>query len=113
MKRIQRSITSLLTDPGQKVNSLAGLTCLGKRQFERVFQYTVGMSPKEYARVVRFQKALWFIQQNKNNYAGIAIDCGFSDQSHFIREFKAMSGHTPQTIRQYCEPYSDLFTNPA
>lgn len=112
LRRIQLSIMSLLKEPGQTVNSLADLTCLSKRQFERIFYDMVGMPPKEYARIVRFQKALWFIQQNKNNYAGIAIDCGFSDQSHFIREFKALSGYTPHKIRQYCDPYSDLFTNP-
>ncbi|MDE5725689.1 MAG: AraC family transcriptional regulator, partial [Duncaniella sp.] len=47
------------------------------------------------------------------DYAGIACECGYSDQSHFIREFKAMSGSTPKQLKNSGIVYSDLFTNPA
>lgn len=112
ISRIGESIKALFNVPSMTVGSLADIACLSKRQYERIFSETVGMNPKEYARVVRFQKALWLMQNGEQNYAGIAADCGFSDQSHFIRDFKAMSGHTPRTLCQYCHPYSDLFTNP-
>lgn len=110
--RIKNSLVALLSEPGQTVKMLAETTCLGKRQFERVFRDTVGMNPKEYARIVRFQKALWLMQTGENNYAGIASECGYADQSHFIREFKTMSGHTPSSLLACCRPYSDLLTNP-
>lgn len=113
ISRIGESIKSMLHIPFMTVRSLADIACLSKRQYERIFSETVGMNPKEYSRVVRFQKALWLMQNGELNYAGIASACGFSDQSHFIRDFKAMSGHTPRTLSQYCLPYSDLFTNPA
>lgn len=111
--RIGASVNTLLCAPSTPVNSLTDNACLSKRQFERVFRETVGMNPKEYARIVQFQKALWMMQNGESNYAGIAAECGYSDQSHFIRNFKELSGYTPQAIIKHCAPYSDLFTNPA
>ena len=111
--RIGESISTLLRAPSTQVNTLADKACLSKRQYERVFCDTVGMRPKEYARIVRFQKALWLMQRGVDCHAAIAAECGFSDQSHFIRNFKELSGHTPKSLCRYCSPYSDLFTNPA
>ncbi len=71
------------------------------------------MNPKEYARIVKFQKALWLMQRGESNYAGIAAECGYSDQSHFIRNFNELSGYTPEALIKHCAPYSDLFTAPA
>ncbi len=113
ISRVGSTIDTLLRAPTTSVNALAESACLSKRQYERVFRKTVGMNPKEYARIVRFQKALWLIQKGENNYAGIAAECGYSDQSHFIRNFRELSGYTPQSLIKHCAPYSDLFTNPA
>jgi AraC-like DNA-binding protein len=113
ISRIGSTIGTLLHAPFTSVNALADSACLSKRQYERVFSETVGMNPKEYARIVRFQKALWLMQKGECNYAGIAAECGYSDQSHFIRNFKELSGYTPQSLIKHCAPYSDLFTNPA
>jgi AraC-like DNA-binding protein len=113
INRIGESVSTLLRAPVTSVNTLADNACLSKRQFERVFRETVGMNPKEYAGIVQFQKALWLMQNGESNYAGIAAECGYSDQSHFIRNFKKLSGYTPQAIIKHCAPYSDLFTNPA
>ena len=82
--------------PAISVTELASVACLSKKQFERLFNELVGANPKEYARVVRFQN-----------------QCGYADQSHFIREFKQFSGYTPLSLLNVCKPYSDLFNNPA
>lgn len=113
INRIGMSVNRLLRVPSTSINALADKACLSKRQYERVFRETVGMNPKEYARVVQFQKALWMMQRGESNYAGIAAECGYSDQSHFIRNFKELSGYTPEALIKHCAPYSDLFTNPA
>ena len=82
---------------------------MGKKQFERVFCHHVGMMPKEYARIVRFQKTLLMMQSGVTGYADIAFAAGYSDQSHFIREFKKFAGCTPERLTH---PYSDLFSVP-
>lgn len=72
------------------------------------------MNSKEYARLVRFQKSLRLMQCSAGNIgqAQIAYQCGYSDQSHFIREFRKFSGYTPLLLATVCKPYSDLFTSP-
>lgn len=113
MRRIGSSIRELMRTPSVSVNVLADNACLSRKQFERVFREQVGMNPKEYARVVRFQKAMRMLQCGSRDYSYIAHHCGYADQSHFIRDFKAMSGHTPKSLPDHCVPYSDLFTCPA
>lgn len=110
--RVGRAVAGLLSDPSLTVNELAESVCLSKKQFERIFSQEVGMFPKEYSRIVRFQRALYLIQSGESDYAGIAADCGYSDQSHLIREFKKMSGLTPRNICRLGSSYSDLYTNP-
>ncbi len=106
LKRIGKAVASLMRDPSLQVNELAGIANLGYKQFGRVFNSHVGMMPKEYARIVRFQKSMWLLQNQSTDYAGIAYLCGYSDQSHFIRDFRQFSGTTPGQI---VNPYSDLF----
>lgn len=110
MAGIGNAVGMLMNNPSISVNELAATVCLSPKQFGRVFNNAVGMMPKEYARVVRFQKALWILQNHKRAYADIAYSCGYSDQSHFIRDFRQFSGLTPAQI---VNPYSDLFTVPA
>lgn len=70
------------------------------------------MNPKEYGRIARFQRALRMMQLGSRDYAGIAYANGYSDQSHFIRDFRLFSGITPKQLAEYQIPYSDLYTVP-
>ncbi len=101
--------------PQISVNELSSIACLSKKQFERLFHSFVGINPKEYTRIVRFQKALAQMQHQAGkeiNQAQIAYASGYADQSHFIREFKKFCGYTPMSLLKVSNPYSDLFTNP-
>lgn len=110
--RIDATVKRLMAIPSTPVAELAGIACLGKKQLERTFNQKVGMNPKEYARIVRFQKSLWLMQKGQNNEIDITYANGYADQSHFIREFKVFSGYTPEKLKNKYPPYSDLFTNP-
>ena len=114
IKRITAAIKQLFAIPATSVAELASITCLSKKQFERLFNELVGANPKEYARIVRFQKSLNLLQHcsEDTNLAQLAYQCGYADQSHFIREFKQFSGYTPLSLLNVCKPYSDLFSNP-
>ena len=112
IERIGHTLGKLLFNPSTAITDLADTACLSKKQYERIVREYIGMNPKEFARVVRFQKAMRMLQCGERNYAAIGAECGYSDQSHLIREFKSMTGHTPKSLLSICQPYSDLFTNP-
>lgn len=90
------------------VPMLAKGACLGRRQLERLFAAHVGYSPRTFARVVRFQYAL-SVAPGARSLARLAYDAGFADQSHFIREVKALSGDTPGALLGGCPPRSDYY----
>ena len=115
IQRITAAIKRLFVMPAISVTELVSSTCLSKKQFERLFNELVGANPKEYARIVRFQKSLKLLQyySEDTNQAQLAYQCGYADQSHFIREFKQFSGYTPLSLLNVCKPYSDLFNDPA
>lgn len=112
IKRIGAALSTTLFNPSTQVGRLAEIACLGKKQFMRVFREYVGMNPKEYGRIVRFQHALRMMQLGSRDYADIAYATGYSDQSHFIREFRQFSSLSPKRLVEYQTPYSDLYTIP-
>ena len=67
-----------------------------QRQFTKVFGVQVGLSPKLFCRILRFQRARVLTDRNKKpDWADIALDCGYFDQSHLINDFHEFSGMTP------------------
>lgn len=110
--RIGASLRCLMENPGISVAELSSVACLGKKQFYRVFYSTVGMPPKEYASVVRFQKSLWYMQCGNTDFADVAVASGYADQSHFIRECRRFSGKTPLALLKNGQVYSEMFNVP-
>jgi AraC-like DNA-binding protein len=80
-----------------RVSDLAQRAGLGERQLERVFRDRVGLNPKLFLRIVRFQHVLATLRQGRGDtaWAAVAAQHGFYDQSHFIRDFKAFVGAAP------------------
>ena len=67
------------------------------RDLERKFKVEIGISPKEYSRIVRFQNALAKIADTKRerSLSDIAVECGYYDHTHLTNEFKRNTGHVP------------------
>lgn len=112
IEKIGTSLSALLRSPSTSVDNLAGIACLSKKQYGRLFREYVGMNPKEYGRIARFQRALRMMQLGSRDYVGIAYASGYSDQSHFIRDCRQFSGMTPKQLAEHQTPYSDLYTVP-
>jgi AraC-like DNA-binding protein len=83
----------------------ASIACLSLRQFERNFITRVGISPKLFIRIVRFEYAM-NIKNNysEKNWSEIALECGYTDSSHLLREFKEFAEFAPG--RFYMQPTS-------
>ena len=81
---------------GPRVREAAKYLGLSQRRFIQVFKAEVGITPKLFSRIQRFQQIRTFIQHYPSiNWADLAIDLGYFDQSHFIREFLEFSGLSP------------------
>lgn len=81
------------------IDRLSTLACLSTRQLERIFKERIGLTPKFFARLVRFVKA-WTIRENNTgiSWTKIAYECGYFDQMHLIKDFKKFTGTTPSLI---------------
>ena len=69
------------------------------RNFERRFTEQAGVSPKLYAKLVRFNEAIKIkSMQPEKNWTSIAYDCGYFDQMHLIKDFKQFSNESPSSF---------------
>jgi len=80
---------------------------LSERTLERKFQQQVGISPKLFARISRFQASLQQLRTNRNaKLSDIAYDNGYADQSYFIRSFKEFTGLSPREFKAQADHIS-------
>lgn len=92
---IDQAINKVISHHGMiSVTQLSELAEVGERQLENLFSRYVGLSPKLYARVVRFSYIFELIKEKKS-WSDLAYEAAFYDQSHFIRNFKAFTGENP------------------
>jgi AraC-like DNA-binding protein len=69
---------------------------ISARRFEQVFDQQVGLTPKLFCRIRRFQRVLHLINEQRDiDWTDIALSCGYFDQPHFINDFQAFSGINP------------------
>ncbi|MBA1275463.1 helix-turn-helix transcriptional regulator [Stutzerimonas azotifigens] len=71
---------------------------LGQRQLERLFRHQVGLSPKQFSRIQRVALSRRELQMG-TPLLDTALACGYSDQAHFIHDFKTVVGMTPGQYR--------------
>jgi AraC-like DNA-binding protein len=77
------------------------------RRFIALFRRAVGLTPKVYCRVLRFQKVLKQVAAEPSaSLVDLAIDSGYSDQPHFTREFRGFTGMSPEQYRQVSPSFS-------
>lgn len=99
---VNRAVVQLKA--GISVRQTAAQSGYSHRQFIRLFSEIVGVSPKLYSRVQRFQRALGLMQRTGTgacpSLADVAMEAGYSDQPHFNRDFREFSGLTPELYRR-------------
>jgi AraC-like DNA-binding protein len=79
-----------------QMEELAGRLSIGIRTLERVFKTVIGISPKQFAGIIRTRHFLKALKQtDTENITGLAYQFGYYDQSHLIKDFKKKTGITP------------------
>jgi AraC-like DNA-binding protein len=93
---VQRALEAIVADGG--TGSIAAIEAWRGRsraRFAAAFRDRVGVSPKRFARIVRFNRALDAIANGRATLGEIALAAGYYDQAHFTTEFRAHAGLTP------------------
>ena len=98
--RLQQAIGYIIRANRQvRIREVQDTACLTERTLERQFLSQVGLTPKQFARIIQFQSTLERIEA-ADNLTEVGLDSGFADQSHFIRVFKAYTGLSPLQYRR-------------
>jgi AraC-like DNA-binding protein len=99
MHILKKSIAYIQNSRGQiSTGNIHREFSISERQFERIFRFNVGISPKRFVEIARLNYAISIISKN-SNLTETAYEAGYYDQSHFIRSFKFYTGMTPGEFR--------------
>jgi AraC-like DNA-binding protein len=96
-----------------RVADLCRAAGLSQRQMSRRFRSAVGLGPKAVARIVRVQAVLRAVARRPPSWIQVALDHGYADQAHLIRDFVEITGKTPPAWRQEETAFAGQFTDPA
>ncbi len=94
---VQQVAAYIVDQSGQtKIDDLAFQAGMSARQLRRLFVEQIGLTPKHFCRVIRFQHSLARMRESaRGDLTNVALDCGYYDQAHFINEFREFSGFSP------------------
>jgi AraC-like DNA-binding protein len=100
LKQIYRSGGNL------SIDDLAMDTGYSARFLRKKFEETLGISPKMYSRIIRFQNTLHALIRQGSVLTDAAVDKGYYDQAHFVKDFKHFTMHTPSQILELIRKHS-------
>jgi AraC-like DNA-binding protein len=89
------------------VTALRQATGLPATRLRSAFHEQIGVTPKVYARLVRFGRALAMLQRGDRRLADVALDAGFYDQPHMNAEFRDLGGLSPREFLAARHPNGD------
>ncbi len=79
---------------------VASKSCLSLRHFERKFKATIGVSPKTFSKITKFKHTISYLEKYSDaSLLDVAVDCGYYDQAHLIKDFKSLSGNPPSHFK--------------
>ena len=91
----------------ENMHSVAARYGITSRYLQQIFVNYSGLSPGLYSKIARFQKSLQLVTRRELPLTTIAYQCGYYDQSHFIKDFKFFTGSAPSFFSP--ESSTDLF----
>jgi AraC-like DNA-binding protein len=95
---IRQFVTEIRESPDLvNLNIIARRSGYSQKQFIHLFKKYVGLTPKQFHRIVRFNEILSAIHtKSEVDWIPMAIGCGYYDQAHFIKDFQEFSGLNPE-----------------
>lgn len=95
---------TILENPqGFQLEKTASEACLSHRQFEKRFIQQIGITPKHFSRICRFNQAYELKEKRPSlDWLSIAVQTGYTDYQHMVRDFKEFTGTTPNSFIEEC-----------
>lgn len=102
-------LKSMQSNPEESnIGNIASSHGITSRYLQKLIYQNTGLSPKSFHKINRFQQSLKLIAKNEQPFTAIAYECGYFDQSHFIRDFKSFTGITPSAYMENITPVNSL-----
>jgi AraC-like DNA-binding protein len=110
----RRAVALILKARGQiRIADLGRSLGWGRRRLERAFRRELGIGPKAYARIVRLNAVLATLDATEHaGVVDLALDAGYFDQAHLLRDFRSLAGRSPRTGREADGEMARHFTRP-
>lgn len=93
---VSNAVETIRKSSSVSVNALCNESQSYYKKLERSFLKHVGYTPKNYCRIVRFNKAIRQLHVSKKSLTSVCYECGYYDQSHFIKDFRKFTGTSPK-----------------
>lgn len=108
---VRATVETILTANGQlSIGELSKQNKINRRQMERKFSSTIGLSPKQLSKTIRLQATLKMLLNKKfTSLTALAYEGDYYDQAHFIKDFKEFTGLTPKEFYGNNLKMSSLF----
>ena len=99
---IDHAVASILASKGfVEINKLASNVALSAAQFRKRFREEIGISPSQYCKIIRINTTLAIFEQNyQRPLTELTYLLGYFDQSHFIKDFKSITGSSPKRFKK-------------
>jgi AraC-like DNA-binding protein len=109
-----RAVAMIRDARGQaRIDDVARSLGWSRRRMERIFARDLGIRPKVYARIVRLNAVLATLEDAERGRAvDVALDAGYFDQAHLLRDFRILAGRTPRSRRESDGEMARHFTDP-
>jgi AraC-like DNA-binding protein len=116
--RASRETDALVMESLQLIRDNVGFICvhsllkrlhMSERQFERGFSRAIGIPASLYLRIMRFQEVVRLMKAGRvERLSDLAYDLGYTDQSHFIKDVREFTGHTPKRLSQAVDECAEM-----
>lgn len=99
-RRVDAAVARIVAAGGNvRIDPLAREIGISRQHLARQFLHHVGVSPKTFARVVRFRRLTESLNARTEGWADVALEHGFYDQAHLIADFRELAGTTPDAFQ--------------
>jgi AraC-like DNA-binding protein len=104
---VAAALAAIEDNPSIRMADIRDLVGMSTKRLVALFRAEVGLSPKAYARIRRFQAALRLLGTGTSG-ARVAAEVRYFDQAHFVREFRSFTGMTPTQGRGWRATVTDM-----